>query len=183
MMMHLIVSIIIISLVGTLSHFLYDLTDHNKIVGLFTAVNESTWEHIKIALTPTLLWSLIDGYQFGILPNYFVAKCSSLLIIIILMPLLFYGYKAIFKKESVIFNISSFYIVIFASQYAFYNIISMNSFGFIYTYISCILTFLLFGGYMIHTLMPAKSFIFLDPISKKYGFSGHTEDFSIKKKH
>lgn len=45
---------IVISVVGTLFHFLYDWSNHNKIVGLFAAVNESTWEHIKIALTPTM---------------------------------------------------------------------------------------------------------------------------------
>ena len=51
--MFTIISIIVISLIGTLSHFLYDISKHNKVVGLFAAVNESTWEHIKIALTPT----------------------------------------------------------------------------------------------------------------------------------
>ena len=56
-MMYLFISIIIISLIGTISHFLYDISNHNKFVGLFSAVNESTWEHIKIALTPALLWS------------------------------------------------------------------------------------------------------------------------------
>ena len=56
---------VIISVVGTLAHFLYDFSHHNKIVGLFAAVNESTWEHIKIALTPTFLWSLYDGYLYG----------------------------------------------------------------------------------------------------------------------
>jgi len=35
---------------------------------------------------------------------------------------------------------------------------------------------------MIHTLMPPKSIIFKDPISNKYGFKGHTETYSIKKK-
>lgn len=41
-MLFLIISIIIISIIGTLSHFLYDLCNHNKIIGLFSAVNEST---------------------------------------------------------------------------------------------------------------------------------------------
>ena len=97
--MFLIFSIILISIIGTLSHFLYDISNHNKIVGLFAAVNESTWEHIKIALTPTLLWGLLDGFIYGSNPNYFLAKFISLLVIIILMPALYYGHKAIIKKE------------------------------------------------------------------------------------
>ena len=171
----LIISIIIISIVGTLSHFLYDISNHNIIIGLFAAVNESTWEHIKIALTPTLLWSLIDGYLFGMNPNYFLAKFVSLFIIILLMPLIFYGYQFIYKKQSVFINILSFYIVIICSQLSFYYLLKMNSINFIYSYISCIGIFIIFGGYMIHTLLPAKNFIFKDPITNKYGFKGHSK--------
>ena len=70
-MYFMIASIIAISLIGTLSHFLYDISKHNKLVGLFCAVNESTWEHIKISLTPCLLWGVLDGFIYGTNPNYF----------------------------------------------------------------------------------------------------------------
>ncbi len=171
----IIISIIVISIIGTLSHFLYDITNHNKIVGLFAAVNESTWEHIKIALTPTLLWSLVDGYMYGMNPNYFLAKLISLIVIIILMPLIFYGYQFILKKQSVIINILSFYVVIICSQLSFHYIINTNPIEFIYSYLSCIGLFIVFGGYMIHTLLPAKNFIFKDPTTNKYGFKGHID--------
>lgn len=167
------ISIIIISLVGTLSHFLYDISDHNKIVGLFTAVNESTWEHIKIAITPTLLWSLIDGYKYGIYPNYFPAKLCSLLVITIVIPLIFYSYKAILKKDITIINISSFYIAIILSQYSFRYVIELNDFEFIYRYFSCVGLFIFFGCYLLLTLLPLKTPIFKDPITKKYGYKGH----------
>lgn len=176
-----IISIILISIIGTLAHFLYDISNHNKIVGLFSAVNESTWEHIKIALTPTLLWGIIDGFIYGGNVNYFFAKFLSLFIIIILMPTLYYGHKAIIKKEIFILDIISFYIVIISSQYIFYILLNVNDIPYIIGYLSCIGTFLLFGGYMIHTLMPAKSFLFKDPISNNYGYNGHTETFSINK--
>ena len=101
------VGIVIISLFGTLAHFLYDISKHNKILGLFTAVNESTWEHIKIALTPTILWSLVDGYIYGRDPNYFLAKLASLVTLVIVIPTIFYSYKLITKK-SVLFIDSTF---------------------------------------------------------------------------
>lgn len=180
-MIFMIFSIILISMIGTLSHFLYDICKHNKIIGLFSAVNESTWEHVKIALTPTLLWGFLDGYIYGTNPNYFLAKFGSLFIIIILMPLLFYGYQAITKKEVVWLDIINFYIVIIASQLSFYWLLRVGSLPFIVRYLSCIGIFLLFGGYMIHTLMPPKSFMFKDPITNKYGFKGHSEEFNIMK--
>lgn len=174
-MTFVIISIVIISIVGTISHFLYDISNHNKFIGLFSAVNESTWEHIKIALTPTLLWSLVDGIIYGSEPNYFTAKFISLLVVIILMPILFYGYQLITKKDIVIFDILIFYIVITASQLAFHYIIKAAPVNNIMVYLSCIGIFLIFGGYLIHTTLPAKSFIFKDPISSKYGYEGHTE--------
>ncbi len=171
-----ILSIIIISMIGTIAHFTYDISNHNKIIGLFSAVNESTWEHIKIALTPTFLWSLVDGFIYGNNPNYFLAKFISLIIIIILMPTLFYGYKNILKKNFFILDIIIFYIVIIVSQLLFNNIIKITPISFILKYISCIGIFIIFGGYMIHTLIPPKSIIFKDPISNKYGFKGHTDN-------
>lgn len=174
-MLFLIFSILIISIVGTISHFLYDISNHNKLVGLFTAVNESTWEHIKIALTPTILWSIIDGLIFGSNPNYFFAKLVSLLIIIVLMPLLFYGYKAILKKDKLFLDIAIFYITIIASQIAFYFLLKIRCISFIPQYLSCVGLFIVFGSYMVLTLFPIKNFIFRDPISNEYGFKGHIE--------
>lgn len=179
-MAFLIISILIISVIGTLSHFLYDITSHNKIVGLFCAVNESTWEHIKIALMPTIFWSLLDGMIYGINPNYFLAKFVSLAVIIFLMPLLFYGYKLISKKDKLFLDILIFYITIIASQLIFFFILKATAIAFVWKYLSCLGLFVIFGGYLLLTLLPLENFIFKDPISKRYGFDGHTEMFSKK---
>lgn len=170
-MCFMIISIIVISVIGTVSHFSYDISKQNKIVGLFGAVNESTWEHIKIALTATILWSVVDGYFYGVNSNYFLAKLVSLITIIILMPVLYYGYKYLFKKDNFIVNILIFYIVIICSQYLFFYIINIDSVSYLLQYISCIGIFIVFGFYMVLTLMPIKNFLFKDPVTKKYGFN------------
>ena len=41
---------LVIAALGALLHFLYELSGCNKVVAIFAAVNESTWEHIKICL-------------------------------------------------------------------------------------------------------------------------------------
>ena len=177
-----ILSIIVISVVGTIAHFIYELSNHNKIVGLFGAVNESTWEHIKIALTATILWSLVDGFMYGANPNYFLAKLLSLLIIIFLMPVLFYGYQLIFKKDNVVINVLIFYVVIICSQLLFYQFLKLNPINYVGQYLSCVGNFIVFGAYMTLTLMPLKNFIFQDPISNQYGFQGHTDTPPATKK-
>ena len=180
--MFLIISIVVISIVGTLSHFLYDLTNHNKIIGLFAAVNESTWEHIKIALTPTLLWGLVDGIVYGTNPNYFLAKTMSLIAIIIMMPLFFYGHKFIARKDYFVFDIISFYIVIIFSQIIFYLLLKVAPVSFAIRYLSCVMLFVIFGCYMVFTLLPMKNFIFKDPLTNDYGYDAHSEMYSITKK-
>ena len=172
-----IISIIVISVIGTMLHFFYDITKHNKFVGLFAAVNESTWEHVKIALTPTILWGLIDGYIYGINSNYFIAKFISLVTIIILIPLLFYSYKILFKKNSHFANVLIFYVVIICSQCLFRYLISIESVSYFIQYLSCVGIYVVLACYMIFTLMPVRNFLFKDPISNKYGFKGHTEIF------
>lgn len=43
---------IFISVLGVLLHFTYEWSGDNAVVGLFSAVNESTWEHLKLLFFP-----------------------------------------------------------------------------------------------------------------------------------
>ena len=48
---------------GTFSHFFFDWSGENRLVGIFAAVNESTWEHLKLLFFPALLF-LGTGMDF-----------------------------------------------------------------------------------------------------------------------
>ena len=177
-------SIVFISCLGTLAHFFYDWTRHNRIVGLFSAVNESTWEHIKIALTAAFLWGLLDGFLYGPDPNYFPAKLISLLVITLTIPAIFYSYRHFTKKSVLLVDISLFYIAILLGQLSFYGILFLPNAPYILQYLSCIGLFIFFGCYMTLTLAPLHTFLFKDPINGKYGFRAHGHLLkSIKKKH
>jgi len=168
------ISIIVISAIGTLAHFLYEISHHNKIIGLFAAVNESTWEHIKIAITPTILWSLLDGAFFGADANYFLAKIASLLIITFVIPFVFYSYRRLVKKSILPVDISIFYLAIILSQLAFYTILDLPAQGHAVNYIATVASFVFFGAYMTLTLLPQHAPIFKDPLTGKYGFLAHS---------
>ena len=175
-------SVVIISAVGTLAHFLYNMAHRNKIIGLFTAVNESTWEHIKIALTPAFLWGLIDGALYGANPNYFLAKIASLLVITFTIPVIFYAYRYFAKKSILPIDISIFYIAIILGQLAFFAIINLPAQGQIVNYFATIAMFIFFGIYMTSTLFPQHTFIFKDPVTGKYGFPTRTHQNPKKSK-
>ena len=171
------VGMIFIGLFGTFLHFLYELSHYNKFVAIFAAVNESVWEHIKICMTPTILWCLYDGYVYGINANYLIGKSLSLLTIILLMPLLFYAYTPFTKKSILAIDVICFYIVVVSSNLVFRYFISIEPLPYIYTYLSCILLFIEIGCYMFFTYNPPKNFIFKDPITHKYGLEGHSEHY------
>ncbi|MBR3230866.1 hypothetical protein IKF73_02475 [Candidatus Saccharibacteria bacterium] len=173
--------VIVIAAIGTIAHFLYDWTHQNKIIGLFAAVNESTWEHIKIALTPTLLWGLYDGYLYGPNPNYYLAKLASLLVLVFFIPAVFYSYQKISKRPLLLLDVITFYLAIILSQLSFYAIIELDPTNHLASYLSCIGLFIFFGCYMTLTLEPLRTTIFRDPITNRYGFRAHSNLFKRKK--
>ncbi len=133
---------VIIGLLGSILHFAYEWSGRKKIVALFSAVNESVWEHIKIALVPTIIFCAISpiiygyGYFFVIFgelhfyfsPQIFVPMAATLLSIIILIPLLFYPILAIMKKHNVVVSIIEFFVAIFLSQVIFTWVLDMPGF-------------------------------------------------------
>lgn len=173
--------VLAINIAGTLAHFIYEWSHHNRILGLFTAVNESTWEHIKIALTPSLAWSLYDGFFYGLNPNYFCAKLISLIVIVVVIPAIFYTYKKFTKKPILPIDIATFYIAIVLSQLTFYLTLNLPPMIYALQFLSCIGLFVFFGCYMTLTLAPLRNFIFQDPITGKYGFCAHTHPFKSSK--
>jgi len=167
------IGIIVIFLVGASLHFVYEWSHHNKVVAVFAAVNESTWEHIKICMTPTLLWSIYEISLYGFTGNFIFAKSICLLTIILLIPILFYSYTFFAKKVYLIVDIICFLITVICSQLVFRYIINLNNYSDIFTYISFVLIIIELLLYFYLTYNPLKNFIFKDPITKKYGLDGH----------
>lgn len=163
------ISSIFISIIGTILHFTYKWSNKNKFVAIFSAVNESTWEHIKMALSGSFLWSIIDCIYYGDMTNYFFAKLVSLLIIIILIPLIFYGYNLFTKKQILFIDILSFYATIFLSQFIFYKILNAYPISNTLNVVSIILTVIIFLFYLLASFFPPKIFLFKDPITNTYG--------------
>ena len=55
----IIIGTIFVLILGTLSHFFYEWSNDNQIIGLFSPVNESVWEHMKLVFFPMLFYSII----------------------------------------------------------------------------------------------------------------------------
>ena len=90
---------------GNLLHFVYDWTGQSVAAGLFSAVNESTWEHMKLLAVPWILFSLAEyiAVRSG---GVAAPRAAGLLVGLAAIPLLFYGYQGVVGRDSMIFWVS-----------------------------------------------------------------------------
>ena len=52
-------------LMGVFLHFLFDITNGNIVAALFSAVNESIFEHLKLLFFPMFLYAIIESRYIG----------------------------------------------------------------------------------------------------------------------
>ena len=108
-----ILAFFIIGALGTLGHFVYNWSGENTILGYFTPVNESTWEHLKLLFFPTLIFSVFEYFLMKEKPqNYPFAVSISLLIGLISIVTIFYTYSGVLGFKIEWFNITIYYIAL-----------------------------------------------------------------------
>ena len=89
-------SLIFVFAFGTLLHFTYQLSRNNLFVGLFSAVNESTWEHLKLLFFPMLFMSFLGYFVFK--KRYYNYLCIKVKSIVLGLIASFAIYKAFAKS-------------------------------------------------------------------------------------
>lgn len=158
-----------ISATGVLLHFVYEWSGQSKLVALIGAVNESTWEHMKIAAIPAYVWSVIELLLFGNHPNFIAARLVAVVTILLTIPLLYYGYKLFLRRSILALDIGLFMASIGLGQWLSELVLKSAPLPVMITYICFSLLVALFAACMLLTLMPIRIFLFRDPINGKYG--------------
>ena len=164
-----IIVIVVTILVGSALHFVYEWSGKSNFVGFFGAVNESTWEHLKIAFWPTFIFSVIGWFIFRKdVKNYCLAQAVAIYTIPLTIIILFYGWLLLFP-DNFIYDISIFIFAIILAQYVAYKvmlcIIKFHSANIV----SSILVVIAIIIYSLFTYFPPKNIIFLDPVNGDYG--------------
>ena len=163
-----IISVIFTIILGTILHFTYNWSNENLFVGSFSAVNESTWEHLKLLFFPMLLTTIIGYFYIGKdVPNFLCAKTIGIITAILFTIIFFYTYTGILGTNFDILNILTFVFAVIIGEYVAYKIIL--------SYFSCnkkiaiIFLVVLFISFIIFTYIPPKIGLFKGPISGGYG--------------
>ena len=165
----LIVSFFAISLLGTLLHFTHGWIKNGVLLHVFSAVNESTWEHMKLLIAPTILIVIFQSFYLDTMYlNIFNSLLILLIVELITIPLLFEPLRIIFKKVPLYITILIFYISIILGLFAEYFVIQ-SEIMFVSEWLAVILILLIVAIFSITTYHPPKFFLFRDPQTGKYG--------------
>jgi len=109
-------------------HFLYELTNNNKLVGLIAPVSESVWEHGKLLVFPFLIFAIVE--YFILKPkdkaNFFATKFLVAIINVLLLPVLFYTYSGIIGTHIVIIDILIAIVLVLLSYYISYSLLRLE---------------------------------------------------------
>ena len=157
------IGIIFVLLKGTLDHFLYDWSGQNDIVGLFTPINESTWEHMKLLFYPMLLYSIFLILKFRKTYSCITSSlCFGILMGTILIPIFFYAYTSVLGKDVFILDIGIFILSILIAFWLSYKL-TLSCRLEPYTVLLCCLVVVLLICFMYFTYHPPGTRIFQNP--------------------
>ena len=163
-------SVFIIFILSILSHFMYEWFS-NSIFSILFPVNESIWEHMKLLVTPVLIFSLFEyifykrkNINFN---NFLLSYVISMILGILIYLLIYLPIDAIFGHSAfvaisllfitfIVIEIVSYYIMRYMN-FKYSNIIGIGIILFLY---------IIFGYF---TYNPPYNDLFYDTQNKIYG--------------
>ena len=164
------IGFIFTGIMGTLLHFLYDWTGKNPIVALFSAVNESIWEHMKLLFVPLLIFALFESrFVRDKYPNFWCGKLVGTFLGLIIIPTIYYTYTGAFGVNADWFNIAIYFIAAASVFFAEWVFIKNGFKCLLSPTVSLTVLFIIGAAFVIFTFFPVHIPLFQDPISKLYG--------------
>lgn len=158
-------------IVGALLHFLYEWSGENSLLGIFSAVNESTWEHMKLLFIPMFLFALWEMTVFASrYPCFWRVKLCGILTGLLLIPALYYTYTGALGIHVSWLNILIFYLAAAAAYLLetrlFLRQQSCSGTG---AWPAMLLLWGIAFAFLLFTYLPPKLPLFQDPVSLTYG--------------
>lgn len=157
--------------IGTLLHFLFDWTGGNAVVALFSAVNESIWEHMKLLYYPMLIFTFVEYSRWGKkMPQFWCVKLTGLLTGLALIPTVYYTYTGTFGVSADWFNIAIFFFAAAAAYYLETKLFIKENTCRISSDKAFVILCLIGVVFTVLTFATPKLPFFRDPLTGAYGF-------------
>ena len=156
---------------GTLLHFVYQWANGAWWASILGAVNESTWEHLKMLFWPMVLFGTIEYFFWGWKKTNFIpVKVLSIVIGMLVIIVLFYTYTGILGKNLFIPNILTFILGIVSAAFVSCKLLQTDKLsGTTAFWAGWITLILLIAAFVFFTWSPPAIGLFKDPVSGEYG--------------
>ena len=156
---------------GVLLHFLYDWSGKNRLAAAFSAVNESTWEHMKLLFFPMLLFSAVEypfvGEEYE---NFWSVKAVGTLTGLLLIPALFYTWNGVLGPSPDWVNITIFFIAAAMVYWLELRLSArLTGAGKLWQGVALALLLALAAVFILWTYTPPRLPLFRDPVTGGYG--------------
>lgn len=159
------------AVVGTLLHFFFDWTGGSIIAALFSAVNESIWEHIKLLYYPMFLFALVEYRYWGRgMENFWCVKLVGQLVGLAFIPVLYYTYTGTLGVEADWFNIAIFFLAAGISFWLETKLLQKQWRCSLPSYVAFLLICLFGVVFTVFTFRTPQIPFFRDPVTGTYGF-------------
>ena len=159
-----------ILIAGVLLHFTYEWSGNNQLIGVFSAINESTWEHLKILFFPMFITTIIGFiYSKNIVSNYLCVKTKALFISLAFIVIFFYTYTGVIGTNISFLDIGSFVVAILIE--AIYTVKNVSNQKQCNNLLSLGIWIVLGILFITFTFYPPHIGLFKDPINDTYGIS------------
>lgn len=165
-----IASALFVILAGSALHFVYNWCGGWRGIAWLAPVNESTWEHFKMCFWTGLFFAFLEYFALRKeTQNFWLARTMSLLTMLVLIALIFYGYKALLGTHYLALDIALYVVAVVIGQWLSYAIIISPVVTPVIRFSALVVLVGLITAFVVFTYHPPQIFLFEDPRSHQYG--------------
>ncbi len=152
------------AILGTILHFLYEWTGL-EFISTISAINESTWEHMKLLFFPTFFYAIVQWFFFRKeYNNFWWIKVLGITVGLITIPVLFYTYNGAIGLSPDWYNILTFFISLFHCYFIEYLLFKNNKFIKKLNFIPFIILSSIAVLFVVFTFSPPNLPLFISPV-------------------
>lgn len=153
---------------GSLLHFLFTWTEAFSLAPI-SAVNESTWEHMKILFFPMLIFACVQyRFFYNDFSGFWWIKLIGTVVGVAAIPVIFYTCNGAFGKTPDWLNITFFFLSAAIGYFVEYLLFNQD-FTLRYPWLAFTLLLAVETLFVIFTFYPLRLPLFQDPVTTLYG--------------
>ena len=157
---------------GVLLHFAYEWSGNSNFWAMFSGVNESTWEHMKLLFFPMFIFSLIENvFLEEKYHNFWCVKFIGITSGIIMIPVIFYTFNGVLGTTPSCVNISIFAVSAGFTYWLETRLFSRETKLCREPQYALLMLFILSIVFVLFTYAPPHLPLFQDPTTKGYGIN------------